>query len=325
MAGCAGVNLSICGAARYVRVSECVNRREAVVIKMIRGSSVEFIVNAVPVAGGPSAQLGESPLWDAEVGLRWLDVEGRRLFTLGLDGRETSVALHSTVTAVELGPGQGLIAVTRTGFGWLNPENGLIHQVLNVISDETMTMNDGAIDAYGRCWAGSAARDGNWRGVLYRLAGSTVTTQVEKLGMSNGIDWSPSGDVLYHVDSTAGTVKAWAYDLTFGELGAERVLRVVPESVGLPDGLTVDADGNIWVAIWGAGQVWRLDSRTGETTAIVKARAQRTTSCAFGGPDLSTLYITTAADGDSPGGGLLYAVDVPVRGRNPYRFVGKLR
>lgn len=280
-------------------------------------------MDAVPVAT-VSAQLGESPLWDIEVGLRWLDVEGRRLFTLGLDNRVTSVALSSAVTAIELGLSGNLFAVTRTGVGWLNPATGVVDQTVNLVSDSATTMNDGAIDARGRCWAGSAVRDGSWCGALYRIEGRSVSVRVENLGMSNGMDWSPTGDVLYHVDSTAGTVTAWEYDLAVGELGAPRVLRAVPVSMGLPDGLTVDVEGAVWLAIWGAGQVWRLDARTGETTAIVNTQALRTSSCAFGGPDLSTLYITTAADGESPGGGLLYAADVPTRGRTPYRFGGKL-
>lgn len=282
---------------------------------------MEFVVDAAPAAAA-FAQLGESPLWDVEVGLRWLDVERRRLFTLGLDGRETAVALSSAVTAVELGPEKDLLAVTKAGVGWLNPVSGLVDQTASIVFDEALTMNDGAIDARGRCWAGSAVRDRSWRGALFRIEGNSVSLRVEKLGMSNGMDWSPAGDVLYHVDSTAGTVTAWEYDLALGELGASRVLRAVPASLGLPDGLTVDADGNVWVAIWGAGQVWRLDARTGVTTAIVRVRASRTSSCAFGGPDLSTLYITTAADGESPGGGHLYSAEVAVRGRSSYRFGG---
>lgn len=239
------------------------------------------MVNAVPAAA-TSAQLGESPLWDAEVGLRWLDVEGRRLFTLDLDGQESSVALSNTVTAVELARGEDLLSVTKTGIGWLNPASGMVDQAKNMISDEAITMNDGAIDARGRCWVGSAVRDGSWRGSLFRIEGDSVSLRVEKLGMSNGMDWSPAGDVLFHVDSTAGTVTAWEYDLVLGELGASRVVRIVPASVGLPDGLTVDADGKIWVAIGGRTSManrcphWRNDgNRPGTGLAHQQLRLWR--------------------------------------------------
>lgn len=271
------------------------------------------------------AELGESPLWDSRVGLRWLDVTGRKLFTLGKDGRESSVSLSRQATCVELGPAGRLLAVTTTGFGWLDPDHGRVDHTTTALHDRSkpISMNDGAIDPRGRCWAGSAVRDGSRRGALYCLEGSNVTMHVDDIGMSNGIDWSPDGRVLYHVDSTAGTVTAWEYDVSAGRLGGRRVLRSLPAEVGLPDGLTVDADGNVWLAIWGPGQVWQLDPDTGATTAVVQVPTPCTTSCAFGGPGLSTLFITTANHEEPEGGGLLYAVDLRIRGREPHRFAGE--
>ncbi|MBB2933595.1 sugar lactone lactonase YvrE [Amycolatopsis bartoniae] len=267
------------------------------------------------------AELGESPLWTADTGLRWLDVPGRQLHTLDLEGRHQCVPLSARITAVELGPEEDLLAVTSTGFGWLDPGSGHVEQFAEIVA-APVSMNDGGIDPRGRAWAGSAVRDGSRRGALYRLDGRGVTTHLEKLSMSNGIDWSPDGDELYHVDSTAGTVTAWQFHLDSGELDMPRLLRRIPEETGLPDGLTVDGNGDLWLALWGAGQVWRLDRETGETTAIVEVPVPCPTSCAFGGRDLSTLYITTANSGDAVGGGLLHAVDVPVRGLLPHRFSG---
>ncbi|WP_236789839.1 SMP-30/gluconolactonase/LRE family protein [Amycolatopsis sp. GM8] len=270
----------------------------------------------------PAAELGESPLWTDGIGLRWLDVPGQRLHTLDLDGRHSCVALSTRVTAVELGPGAELLAVTTHGFAWLDPATGHAEQFASVVV-EPVSMNDGGIDPKGRCWAGSAVRDGSRRGALYRLDGRELTTHVERLAMSNGIDWSPEGDELYHVDSTAGTVTAWEFDLESGELGRPRLLRQVPAETGLPDGLTVDEDGGVWLAVWGSGQVWRLDPATGDRTAIVDVPTKCPTSCAFGGADLSTLYITTA---DTDGtGGLLYTAEVPARGLHPHRFSGGTR
>lgn len=288
------------------------------------GSQWPISLIAAPVAEA-RAELGESPLWQRGVGLRWLDCAERRLFTLELEGGESSVALSDDVTCIELSSRAELFAVTTKGFGWLDPEDGEVDQALRVVSDNTMSMNDGGIDAQGRGWAGSAVRDGSWRGALYRLEDNTVTSEVANIGMSNGIDWSAAGDVLYHVDSTAGTITAWEYDLATGQLGERRLLRSVPPGVGLPDGLTVDAEGFVWLAIWGRGQVWRLDPDSGETTAVVDVPTPYTTSCAFGGEHLSTLYITTANYKNPAGGGLLYAVDVPVRGRQPHAFSAGLR
>lgn len=266
------------------------------------------------------AELGESPLWDVEIGLRWLDVEKRRMFTLGLDGRIAGLDLSATVMAVELALRRELLAVTSRGFSWLDPETGRIDQIHAVLSDHDVSMNDGAIDPHGRCWAGSAVRDGSKRGALHRLAKGSVTTEVRQIGMSNGIGWSPTGERMYHVDTAAGTITVWWYDVVTGKITRPRVLRTVPTEVGLPDGLTVDAAGGVWLALWGAGRIWRLDPRTGETTSVVDVPTPYTTSCEFGGPDLSALYITTANYSEPPGGGLLYVVDLPVRGQKPRRF-----
>lgn len=266
--------------------------------------------------------LGESPLWDPHAGLRWVDVERRRLLTLDHDGGLSNVPLSTTVTAVELGPDRELLAVTGTGFGWLDPGTGAVDPIADVVDGAVVTMNDGAIDRAGRCWAGSAVHDQSWQGTLFRLDRDHASGYLDGIGMSNGIDWSPTGDVLYHVDSTARTVTAWGYDDERGELGSARMLREVPGDVGLPDGLTVDHDGNVWVAIWGAGQVWCLDADTGDCIAVVRVPTAYPTSCAFGGPRLSTLYITTAASRQAEGGGLLYATELPFTGRPANRFAG---
>ncbi|MPY78273.1 MAG: hypothetical protein GEV04_07215 [Actinophytocola sp.] len=272
-----------------------------------------------------AAELGESPLWDGAAGLRWVDVPGQRLCTLTPDGTESTVELSRTVTAIGRGESDALVAVTSTGFGTLDPGTGTVIDRVRVLDDATISMNDGTVDASGACWAGSAVRDGSRRGALYRFDGTEATTQLTGLGMSNGLEWSPAADVLYHVDTTAGTLTAWECDVADGKLGEGRLLRSVPSDVGLPDGLMVDADGDIWLAVWGQGEVWRIDARTGDTTGIVTVPTRYPTSCAFGGDSLSTLFITSAAHENAPGGGLVYAVDLPVKGRQPHQFGGTAR
>lgn len=279
------------------------------------------LFHATPVAA-VVAELGESPVWDEEAGLRWLDVTGKQLLTLEPDGIVTAVSLEETVTAVELGSGRDLMAVTSNGFGSMDPETGKIHSIVKVLHCHCVTMNDGAIDPQGRYWAGSAVRDGTRRGALYCLEGNHLTTQIHQIGMSNGIDWSPSGDVMYHVDTASRMVTSWRYNAISGEASDPRTLCTVPPDIGLPDGLAVSADGAIWLAIWGPGQVWRLDPHEGAITAIVEIPTPFATSCAFGGCDLSTLYITTANHENPPGGGLLYSVDLSTRGIKPRRYAG---
>lgn len=162
-------------------------------------------------------------------------------------------------------------------------------------------------------------------GECYCFDGNIVTTRFQQLGISNGLDWSVSGDELHYVDTAVGTLTAGRYNPGAEKLGAARVLRCIPAAAGLPNGLTVDSHSDIWLAVWDLSQVWRLDSRTGAITAVVHVPTRYPTSCVLGGSDLSTLYITTATDDAGPGGRFLYAVDVPARGRISHRFAGEMR
>jgi sugar lactone lactonase YvrE len=279
-------------------------------------------VTAAEPVSAATAVLGESPLWDDPAGLRWLDITGQQLYTMDKSGRTGRVALGCRVTAIQLGPGAGLLAVTTRGFGMLDARTGVVAHHVTVPVDTDATMNDAAIDAGGRCWAGSATHDGQRRSALFRLRRRTASAQVSGVGMANGIDFSPDGTTMYHVDSTAGTVTAWAYALATGTLGGRRVLRTVPPETGKPDGLTVDASGHLWLAVWGAGQVWRLDPVHGSTVAAVSVPTPLTSSCAFGGPRLDTLYVTTAQRPGDPASGLLYAARPGPVGRRPHRFAG---
>ena len=269
------------------------------------------------------AELGESPLWDGRT-LRWIDITGKKLFSCVSDGRITTTDLSTTVTAIALGPGERLLAVTRRGIGWLDAASGNVQESLQVLSDDTMTMNDGAVDVWGRYWVGSATLDGTDRGALYRLADGKLDVVATNIMMSNGIDWSPDDRTLYHADSDAGTITAWSFAAEDGTLGHPRLLRRVPRDVGLPDGLTVDSSGRIWVAIWGAGEVWGLDFRTGRRMAVVSVPTPLVSSCTFGTPALGTLYITTAERPEDPGSGLLYVADVNTTGLGSHRFRDRL-
>lgn len=264
--------------------------------------------------------LGESPLWVEGTGLWWLDIEAPALHLLRDDGQVRSMPLSRTVTAIELTAGPGLLAVTRRGFGRLDPCTGEVTEDLIVLDDDALTLNDAAIGPDGRCWTGVATFDHSDLGTLYRYDAGTATAFGGGVAMSNGIDWSPSGETMYHVDSLAGTVTAWYYDSVTGAIDEPATLVTVDPDVGVPDGLAVDAEGGLWLAVWGAGAVWRIDPHTGRTTWTVTVPTPNATSCAFGGPDLRTLYITTAADGDSEFGGLVYAAEADAKGSPPRRY-----
>lgn len=267
------------------------------------------------------AALGESPIWDGRV-LRWVDIDGQKMFRLEPDGRVIVTNLDTVVTAIALRQEGGLLAATRAGLGWLDEASGSVETRLEVLRDESMTMNDGAVDASGRFWVGSASLDETDRGALYRLSGERLDTVATNIMMSNGISWSPDGRVLYHVDTGAGTVTSWAFSAADGNIRDPRTFQAVGPDAGLPDGLTVDGSGNVWLAVWGAGEVWGLDGRTGQRIATVSVPTPCASSCAFGGPAMDTLYVTTAAEGGDPGGGMLYFARLDVTGAPSHRFRG---
>ena len=147
------------------------------------------------------------------------------------------------------------------------------------------------------------------------------------LTISNGLGWSPDGSTMYLADSGPHVVHAFEFEAETGTIGEGRVLVAVPEEVGTPDGLTIDAEGDLWVAIYGGGRVHRYSPDGRLCEALVLPAAQ-STSCAFAGPQVNQLYITTATEGwseeqrrDDPAAGLVYRFDTDVLGRpaTPYR------
>jgi sugar lactone lactonase YvrE len=196
-------------------------------------------------------------------------------------------------------------------------------------------MNDAACDRAGRFFAGSMGlQEQAGAGSLYRVdLDGMVSTVLTGLTVSNGIDWSPDDDVLYLADSGTRTVTAFDYDVDLGTLGEPRVLlQFLDDERGTPDGLTVDREGHLWIALWGGGQVRRYSAR-GVLEDVVPVRASQTTSCAFAGPKLDILVISTSTEGLSkkelaiqPYAGLLFTARVPdVVGRAAFRYRGPVR
>ncbi|HZG75288.1 MAG TPA: SMP-30/gluconolactonase/LRE family protein, partial [Paenibacillus sp.] len=183
--------------------------------------------------------------------------------------------------------------------------------------------NDGKCDPLGRFWAGTMEREGGApTGALYCLdAAGRSRRIVEGLGCSNGMAWSADGRTMYFIDSPTREVRAYDFALESGEISNPRAVVRIPDGEGVPDGMTIDEEGMLWVAQWGGYQVSRWDPSTGERIGSVRVPAERVTSCAFGGPNLDTLYITTASIGASqeqaiaePTAGGLFAAKPGMRG-----------
>jgi sugar lactone lactonase YvrE len=221
---------------------------------------------------------------------------------------------------------EGWLLAAGRRFLHLSPD-GSLRPVTDDVAPTGVRMNDAACDPQGRFWAGTKA-DRAGGAALYRLDGDGhVEVVLQGLTISNGLDWSPDGATMYLADSGPRTIRAFTFDPEFGTISDERVLVEVSAHVGAPDGLTVDADGDLWVAIWGGGRVHRY-SPAGVLVQELLVPAVQTSSCAFAGPGMHRLYVTTATEGwndeqrrAEPGAGLVYRFDTDTTGRpsNPFR------
>lgn len=240
------------------------------------------------------ALLGEGPLWDTRrERLYWVDILRRELHTFDpSSGDDHVVVLPAEVGAVALTCGRELVAAAGLGFAVVDPDSGGWRDLAGVeVGDR---MNDGACDPRGRFLAGTLTRAREPGGsALYRLENDGAVRVVDGLTLSNGIGWSPDESIMYLVDTTDRTIWSFSYDPRTGEIADRRPWVKVGDSQGNPDGLAVDAEGGVWVAMHWSGRIHRY-RRDGVLDTVVTAPTQRVTSLAFGGPDLGDLYVTSA-------------------------------
>lgn len=286
-------------------------------------------LSAEPVSDH-SAKLGEGPLWDSETRrLIWIDIVGRAILTTDpATGHTDEVSTPSDVGAVALVESGGLLAALQDGVYLRSPSGGW-NQIAEIEAlDQSTRMNDGKCDPEGSFVGGTMARDLSPRmGALYRVRGDGVTEQLlDGVSVSNGLDWNHDGDTMYYIDSPTRRLTAYPYDHRSPNLGEPVSLVEFADDGAVPDGMTVDGDGCLWVAFWGGRSVRRYTPE-GVLDAIVDLPVSNVTSCTFGDDDLATLYITTASAGldeaalaVEPMAGVLFGVAVDVAGRLPTRF-----
>jgi len=270
------------------------------------------------------ATLGEGPVWDdQDQALYWVDIPEGLVHRMDSGGSFTSWDIGQPAGAVVPRASGGLVVAVRDGFVALDPASGAVTPLAEVEPDRPENrMNDGSCDRAGRFFAGTMADDERpHAGTLYRLDPDlSVTTLVTGVGISNGIGWSPDERLMYYIDSHAHQVDIFDYDPATGEIDGRRPFAAVGGGDVVPDGLTVDADGGVWVAVWGGNAVLRHDP-DGRVVQSVELPAARVSSCAFGGPDLDRLFITTAA-GPGSLAGALFVCEPGVTGQPSHPFRG---
>jgi sugar lactone lactonase YvrE len=290
----------------------------------------------VKVWSATPGRLSEGPRWHLErQELLWVDILGSQMHrgTLSPDGaleRIVTISVDRHIGAVAPAEGGGYVLAAGPGYLFVH-DDGAVHELAQPEAGRTdVRMNDGACDPQGRFWAGTMAYDESpGAGTLYRLElDGSCTTMLTGLTISNGIGWSPDASTMYLNDSGTGRVDAFRFDGPSGAISDRRTLVQISEPGVAPDGLTVDDEGGIWVALWNGGAVHRY-APDGSLLTSVQLPVERPTSCAFGGPERETLFVTSARTGldddaliRQPHAGKVFAIDgLGVRGLpcQPYR------
>jgi sugar lactone lactonase YvrE len=280
------------------------------------------------------ADLGEGPAWDAGTGLlTWVDIRlGRLHFFDPRDGSDRSLDVGESLGCAAPCRDGGLILGLRHALARLDfPSEKVTRLAEPEAGQPGNRFNDGKCDPAGRFLAGSMDdAEVEATGSLYSLApDGKLKTLLAGLRISNGLAWSPDGRTFYHIDTPDRRVMAYDYDLQTGDIDRPRPAVTVPPELGCPDGMTSDAEGMLWVALWGGAQVTRWDPRTGRLLAEVPIPALNVSCCVFGGEDLTDLYVTTARKGMSaaeleryPRSGGLFRVGTGIRGMPTFAFGG---
>ena len=274
---------------------------------------------------GAVAHHGEGPVWwPDDSGLRWVDMVAGDVLTLGGDGAIDRVHVGDVAAVVRPRRGGGAVIAVERGFALEDPDG--TRTVLDPVwADPGIRMNEGGCDPDGRLWCGSMAYDQTpGAASMYRLdPDGSVREVFGDVTVSNGLGWSPDGTLAYYNDTATHRIDVFDYDRDAGLTGRRPFVELTETE--RPDGLTVDSEGGIWVALFGGGQVRRYDAG-GHLTEVVEVPTAQVTACALGGPQLDRLFITTSRQGmqpgDDPPAGALFSVDAGVRGLPVPDFAG---
>jgi sugar lactone lactonase YvrE len=245
------------------------------------------------------ADVGEAPHWDERSKtLLFVDLTGGVVFRYDQSGAElTSFSVGQEVGAVVPRRGGGLVLAVRDGIA-VAAEDGEGFELTAPVERDIPgnRMNDAKCDPAGRLFAGTMSYDvAPQAGALYRVDPDWSAAQVVRdVTQSNGLAWGPGGSLMYFIDSATQSVDVFDYDIDAGSVGHRRRLVTIERAYGIPDGMTADSRGNVWVACFGGGAV-RCFSPAGVLLEEVFLPVSQVTSCAFGGPGLADLYVTTAA------------------------------
>jgi sugar lactone lactonase YvrE len=248
----------------------------------------------VEIAVRANAKLAEGPRWDAAAGrLLWVDIEGCELHVLE-SGEDRAIGLDAMVGAAAPTSSGAVLVALADRLALVDLADESVRTLVRLPHGPALRSNDGACDAAGRFWIGTMALDETpGAGALYRYDGS-LQRVLDEVTLSNGIGWTRDATRMYYIDSPVQRVDLFDFELASGRVDDRRPFVSIDESDGIPDGLTVDDEGGVWVALYGGSCVHRYDE-SGQLDAVLEVPAKNVTSCCFGGDDGRSLFVTTAA------------------------------
>ena len=261
----------------------------------------------IEVVGSKISLLGEGPVWDAKQGIiYWIDILKGQLYSLHpKTNTQASIALNQKIGSFALSDHGKIIAALKEGIYWVDKTSG---QKELIITPEkhlpNNRFNDGKCDPAGRFWAGTMSlTEEKEAGSLYCIEKNKQTGLIESkkmiadLTISNGMAWSRDGKTFYFIDTPTYEIVSYDYDLNTGSIENKKIVVNIDAADGFPDGMTIDAEGMLWVAHWGGWQVTRWNPVTGKKLSSIQLPAAKITSCTFGGDNLTDLYISSARVG----------------------------
>lgn len=273
-------------------------------------------------------ELGESPVWNPnDNSLYWTDIQEKKLYSFSLsDEICRQWSLPERLGSFSFRKGGGIIGAFETGFATFNLDSNELNWLSRPLElGNGVRFNDGKTDPFGRFLAGTMDENcKDFSGALWGISEKhEMHKLIESVCISNSLAWSPDGRTMYFSDSTKKVIEKFEYDPATGTLGEQGIHIDFTNQPGVPDGSAIDSKGGLWTAFYGGGQIIRTTS-DGVIDEIIKLPVSQPTCCAFGGPDLDILFVTTAAQNlsreeiiNKPLSGLVLRIDVNETGLNP--------
>lgn len=281
--------------------------------------------------------IGEGICWDEnDKMLYWIDLLDNKIFTYDVNNSTIKIIrVNQNTGCIRVREQGGLVAGLQNGIFFVDTETGKLTPIVDPERDKPGNrFNDGTCDCMGRFWAGTMSKaldsgsgDLTPQGSLYCLdIDHSITKKLDNILISNGIGYSQDNSTMYYIDSPTREVVAFDFEKETGEISNKRPIVKIPEEIGMPDGMTVDADGMLWVAMWGGGAVVRYDPESGQMLEKIELPVKSVTSMVFGGEDMDEMFVTTAKmDTDLnkfPDAGGVFKIKMDVQGKPTFKYKG---